>query len=75
MAKIHLSSDERPIGYRIHYNKPVWFHSAWSTIEEARKARDREIVRGRAATIVEQHLYPLDQPRPSVRYYAVYSAN
>jgi len=75
MAQIHLDRDERPIGYRFHYGKPVWFLNAWTTVEEARRARDHEIAMGRSATIVEKYIYPTGQHHPSTRYYAVYSEN
>ena len=70
--KIQLSQEERPIGYRSFRRKAVWYHSSWSTLPEARKERDNEILHGRSATVVEAYL---DRPPKYVIVYNVYSAN
>lgn len=86
MAKLNLDAEGRPLGYRLHYGKPAWFLNAWTTHEEAKRARNHERDRGRLATIVTHYhtgpssssrLTPLSvERRPKVvPYYAVYSTN
>ena len=70
--KVQLSQEERPIGYRTFRHKAIWFLNSWTTLPEARNARDNEILHGRSATIIESYI---DRPPKYVMVYNVYSAN